>query len=368
MKKLMLVVLLAAPAAVEAQEAPDLKNGAAEYARCVNCHGGKGEGAWGPDLAGRGLSFEQFKKAVREPWGMMPSFPENVKSDKALRDIHAYMQSLPKAAKLGEWRFKPAPASAPVGQQLYMNVIGCGQCHEPENKFGRMWLGEHAKEVNYEYFKKQIFQHYEKWPKGTMPLYSPKKVLDPILREIYKWMVEDIGMRASVSGMISVAERQGDQTTYNIQLSNNGVKNVGIDAEGLTVFVRLPEGTKVVKATGQGYSSSMPLAKLGLDPLPALAPHAHDDTGHVERLAPDLTRDVAVWKFPKLEAGGKASLTLTLSGPAPSAELVKGFQGSSVYWEKPGRRPAGSPPIMVYRDLRSPDKGDGELITPPRLP
>lgn len=39
------------------------------------------EGGYGPDLAGTGLSFTQFKKEVREPWGVMPMFNEKQKSD-----------------------------------------------------------------------------------------------------------------------------------------------------------------------------------------------------------------------------------------------------------------------------------------------
>jgi hypothetical protein len=60
------------------------------------------------------------------------------------------------------------------------------------------------------------------------------------------------------------------------------------------------------------------------------------------------------------------SLTLTLSGPEPDPKLFGGFEGSTIHWTTPGRRPAGSPPHMVYRDLRIPDEGDHELITPPR--
>ena len=38
---------------------------------CKNCHGKNGEGAFGPDLAGRGLSAAQFGQAVRKPWGVI---------------------------------------------------------------------------------------------------------------------------------------------------------------------------------------------------------------------------------------------------------------------------------------------------------
>jgi hypothetical protein len=76
---------------------------------------------------------------------------------------------------------------------------------------------------------------------------------------------------------------------------------------------------------------------------------------------------VAVWKLPRIAATEQIKLSLTLSGPKPTAELLKGFEGSTIHWSSPGRRPAGSPPRMVYRDLRMPDTGDHELITPPRI-
>ena len=32
----------------------------------------------GPDLAGRKLSADQFKHAVRQPWGVMPAFTPGI--------------------------------------------------------------------------------------------------------------------------------------------------------------------------------------------------------------------------------------------------------------------------------------------------
>jgi len=68
-----------------------------------------------------------------------------------------------------------------------------------------------------------------------------------------------------------------------------------------------------------------------------------------------------VWKMAKLDAGEKVDLSFTLTG-APTAEVADGFVGSTVHWKSPGRNAKGSPPVMVYRDLRVPDKGDHEVI------
>ena len=48
---------------------------------CSNCHGEEGEGGFGPDLAGRRLSVEQFRRAVRRPWGIMPAYIDTQISD-----------------------------------------------------------------------------------------------------------------------------------------------------------------------------------------------------------------------------------------------------------------------------------------------
>jgi len=360
-----------APAAAGSQSLDpspgDVKRGAAEFARCVNCHGPQADGAFGPDLAGTALTWIGFKKAVREPWGVMPMFTERQKSDQALADIYAYLKTLPRTTKLGAWHWAKAPATAPVGQRLYMNFAGCGQCHEPENKYPRTWMGEVAKDVTFEYFKKQIYQHLEKYPRGTMPIYSPDRLPEAVLREIYTWSVDELGLRPSIAGSLALGARQGETTSYTLTVSNNGVKDKGLAAEGLTVFVRIPAGCSIVAGTGAGYAGVMPLAKLGLEPALQLAPHPHDESGLVERPAPDLSRDVAVWKVPKLDAGEKLTFALTLSGPEPNADLLKGFAGSTIHWSTPGRRPAGSPPRMVYRDLRIADTGDNELIAQPRL-
>src|SRR5204863_7711052 len=56
---------------------------------CRNCHGTNAEGAFGPDLAGRGLNVAQVIRAVRQPWGIMPAFVESQMSDKDAADLTA---------------------------------------------------------------------------------------------------------------------------------------------------------------------------------------------------------------------------------------------------------------------------------------
>ncbi|MEQ1898655.1 MAG: cytochrome c [Vicinamibacterales bacterium] len=363
----LLVVLAGGPASAQTAPKGDPVAGAKAWGvaggrMCTFCHGENAEGGFGPDLAGgRGLTFDLFKKLVRKPYGIMPAYTEQRLPDQMVADIWAFLIAKPAAKELGTWHWRQAPASAPLGQRLYMGTVGCGQCHEPENKFARMWLGEYAKQVDFAYFAKQIYNHEEKWPKGVMPHYSRERLPEAVLREIYQWMVVDIGMRASIGGTLTAGEPREGQTTFTLALENRGIANVGLDAEVLTAFVRVPTGTKVVKAGGVGYTGTQSLAKLGLEPGLRTAPHPHDESGEVVRPKQDLSGDVVVWKLPKLAAGEKTQLTFTIAGAASDA-LVKGLAGSTVYWEKPGRNHNGRPPTMVYRDLRTPDYGDHEII------
>ena len=90
-----------------------------------------------------------------------------------------------------------------------------------------------------------------------------------------------------------------------------------------------------------------------------------------ERPKPDFSGDVAVWEVPRIAAAEKQIYTLTLSGPTaeiytipgpgPTGQVFRGFEGSTVYWTKPGVRMR--PPQLVYRDLRLPDKGDQVAVT-----
>src|SRR6266700_141445 len=95
--------------------------GAPRATACRNCHGTNAEGAFGPDLAGRGLSVAQVTRAVRQPWGIMPAFVESQMNEKDAADLTAYFASLPKVDAPGKWRFE-VPAGAPNGQAIALNI------------------------------------------------------------------------------------------------------------------------------------------------------------------------------------------------------------------------------------------------------
>ena len=87
-KYLAAVIVLAAShnlaAAQSGDHAQAIKLWTGVETQCRNCHGAKGEGGFGPDLAGRKMTVAQFTQAVRKPWGIMPAYIESQISDNEL--------------------------------------------------------------------------------------------------------------------------------------------------------------------------------------------------------------------------------------------------------------------------------------------
>ena len=63
---LFVVAALSQPAAAQTGHA-DAGKKFWDAQMCQYCHGEKADGAWGPDLAGRGLTAAQMEHALRQP-------------------------------------------------------------------------------------------------------------------------------------------------------------------------------------------------------------------------------------------------------------------------------------------------------------
>jgi mono/diheme cytochrome c family protein len=156
---------------------------------CKSCHGKGGEGAFGPDLAGRGLSLEQFRHAVREPWGVMPAFPEEQISEAEIVVLATYFASLPRTSAPGRW-LVPVAADKPHAQQLFASA-GCGQCHgpiPPPNFDGLV--------KDFALLKELVYNHTAAMPKlepqkpGArlgMGNFNPLRLSEAQLKEIFNW-------------------------------------------------------------------------------------------------------------------------------------------------------------------------------------
>jgi mono/diheme cytochrome c family protein len=297
-----------------AQNAPqgDAAKGKANWEdrACLNCHGGVGEGAFGPDLAGRGLSYAQFKRAVQQPWGIMPAFPQF--PDQELADFAAYFASLPKVAEPGKWRFE-APAGASKGQAIAYNM-GCVQCHGQYLNGPRDDFGAVNADVNW--MKRMVYQHVTEIQvhrrelgnpenRPNMGNFNPNRLHEDDLQAIYTWIKNDLGFRVPMRGRLSKGEQAGNGVTYKLDVDNFGLPGKGITAEDITVRVQIPAGANVVSTTGAGYQGV--------------------------KMDNEAKAQFAEWKVARLGPKQVQNYSITLSKAGTKEDNVRG----QIRWNKP---------------------------------
>jgi mono/diheme cytochrome c family protein len=281
---------------------------------CRNCHGTEGQGGFGPDLAGRGLSAEQFRHAVRTPWGIMPAYIEKQISDPDMANLAAYFNSLPRVATPGAWTVQ-VPAGAPVGQQLLIASYGCGQCHGPEFADSRQDAG--AAGADFAWFANLVYNHTTASPEERrlsggnpdLPIrmgnFSRIRVPEVVLQQLWRYISVDLGLRVPIESRIMPGVPAGAGMTYTVTVENVGNAGQGLTAEDLTIALTLPPGSKVVNASGAGYQGVRPDPKGGAD--------------------------MAVWTVARMAPRDKQTYTITLPAPAAGAQPLRGV----VRWSKP---------------------------------
>ena len=304
-----------------AQNTGNADQGAAYWAsnlhQCKNCHGPTADGAFGPDLAGRGLSAAQVYRAAHQPWGVMPAFVDTQLNQQQAADLAAYFASRPKPAEPGKWRFE-ATADMPAGQQMLINM-GCGQCHSPNFQGPRGNLG--AVNADFDYFANLVYNHTTATPQHRAALgvvaanganldmgnFSRTRLSEADLRMIYDWAKNQIGFRPFLQARFGRPAPAGNGVTYNVTVTNGGMPGKGISAQGVKVDVQVPAGTTVVAATGTGYQG--------------------------------VKGDTAEWVIPSLSPKEQQNYTITVSKagglkgtlhwatPRPSAEDVINIAG-----------------------------------------
>lgn len=302
---------------------------------CRNCHGTQGEGGFGPDLAGRGLSFAQFRKAVRQPWGVMPAFTDMQVSDQNLADLAAYFTGLPKVAVPGSMRFS-SPPGAPAGQVLIVETAGCAMCHQPELRDPRMVLGgEFGADLDFATFAKYVYDHTEIYPRGRMGNFSRARLPETVLREMFRFVKDDLGLLPNITAAIDAGKADGANTTYTLTVRNGGEQGKGIAGGDVTISLVLPAGATIISTTGAGYQ--------GVSKNPDGA-------------------SVAAWNVASVAPGDRQIYTLTLPGPAGVPNTV--FRGSTVAAGKPAMRMGV--PDLALKDARMPGKTfETPVVLPP---
>jgi mono/diheme cytochrome c family protein len=273
--------------------------------RCSFCHGTNGEGGFGPDLAGRQITFDQFKHAVRKPWGIMPAFVETQHTDQDLANLYAYLGGLPKVVQPGPWKV-PVPVNAPYGQKLLVETYGCSQCHGATIAIPRMDAG--AVGADFDWFKRLVYEHTSSIGEhqknmGNEPgpirmgNYSRARLPEPVLEEIWRYFRDDLKFRAAVVSRLT----RGNDGSYNVVVENEGFPGKGLTAEDITVTLVLAPGTKVKNTTGDGYQG------------------VRNDA--------QAKADIAVWKLPRLAPRQEQTYTIALQSGAVASGVVR--------WTKP---------------------------------
>lgn len=282
-------------------------------ARCRDCHGVNGEGGFGPDLAGRRLSLEQFSQAIRRPWGIMPAFTVGQLSDQSIANMYAYFQSLPQVKQPGPWRV-PLPPNPKLGEQLLIATIGCAQCHGAA--FGGPRADAGAIDADYEWFKRMVYEHTTvmsqhraligEEPAGIrMGNYSPTRLPESLLPEMWRYIKDDLKFRVPMAARLGPAVAAGSSVTHTLTVENPGLVGKGLTAEGVTIALQLAPGVTVMNTTGTGYQG-------------------------VRRDA-QANADMAVWQVSRVGPKDHQTYTITLSGGGTGPEIVRG----TVRWTKP---------------------------------
>jgi mono/diheme cytochrome c family protein len=289
---------------------------------CRNCHGPVGQGAFGPDLAGRGLNTVQLLRAVRQPWGVMPRFVGSQLSGQQAADLAAYFATLPKVAQPGPWRFE-AKAGDPPGLRRLIN-LGCAQCHTPVFQGPRGNMG--AINMSYDEFENLVYNHTTaihqlRAMRGgnangnvDMGNYNRERVTPNQLRQIYFYLRDDLGVRAPMVAQISKAEMGPTGATYTVNVRNGGLQGRGVIAEGVNVSLAVPADTQVVAASGPGYQGT------------------HVDGG----------KTIATWMITRSAPGDQNTLSITLDKPGTAASNLAG----TIKWAAPAPKQGPSPDVV----------------------
>jgi mono/diheme cytochrome c family protein len=314
--KALFAALLMLPLGQAAGQAQDAQAGKALWdgldSQCRNCHGANGEGAFGPDLAGRGLTVAQYTQAIRKPWGIMPAYISSQISDAEIAGLAAHFNALSAVAEPGKWRFA-VPGNARRGQAVALS-LGCGQCHGPQLNGPRANMG--AVDMDFDWFKSLVYNHTTAYPQHAQRLeesprrrmrmgnFNPMRVSESQLREIYDW-AREIGVRARVVTRLGKGTPGANGVTYTLTVENGGLPGKAPTVDDPVVHLIIPADTEVVATTGPGYQGV--------------------------KMDEKAKANVATWQAPAMAPKAKQTFTITLSKAATAASNLRG----DVRWTKP---------------------------------
>ena len=267
---------------------------------CKNCHGVDGQGGFGPALAGRGLTTQDFVNAIRNPI-LMAEFPQY--EDQLMADFAAWFATLPPVEEVAPWRYTVPEGAAPGLVTAF--AVGCAQCHGPILETPRHNAA--AAGADFEWFKDHVYNHTDVvrdyWasldPPAEVPFrrmgkYDPERLPESILEQIWGWMTDE-GLLIPVTAGLSGPSARSNQATYTATVINRGIPGKGMVAEDVTIALVVPPDARIVTATGDGYAGQ------------------EEFQGE----------SAAVWRLPRIGPGTRLELRATLAEPPTVLDNVR---------------------------------------------
>lgn len=217
-----------------------------------------------------------------------------------MADLVAFFNGLPEAAEVGRWRVA-VPAGAPLGQRLFIETVGCGQCHgatadtqrRNETRLGTATFAQFA----------DLVYNHTTFPAGRMGNYSRGRLPEQTLETIWLWESQELGLRVPVAATLTATAAEGGYVTYDLTLENQAR---GYAAGNLYITLSVPAGAAVTGTSSFGFQK-------------------------VERYVAG-GYDVAVWLTSQIASAEKRTYSMTFSGSGAA-----GGSGAFVRWLSPTR-------------------------------
>ncbi|RMF05797.1 MAG: cytochrome c [Chloroflexi bacterium] len=157
-----------------------------EQSNCKNCHGDMGQGKWSGPLVGSEKTADEWIEQVRTPKRAMPAFSAEQISDDQIRDVFAYMATLPPPPE--DFEFMPMDpglaADAHPGQVLLAQKR-CAACHSTDGPI--KGFIKRAEMPTVEGVIKQV-----RTPFKYMPAFNAEQVSDEELAQIADFVTQQV--------------------------------------------------------------------------------------------------------------------------------------------------------------------------------
>ena len=175
-KYLAAIIVLAAShnlaAAQSGDHAQAIKLWTGPEAHCRNCHGVKGEGGFGPDLAGRKIDRRAVYPRRAQPWGIMPAYIESQISDNELALLARYFEEHARGRAACQMALRGAGRrAARAGGFAHLRLRPMPR---PDPQRPRSHLG--AIDADFAWFKTMVYDHTTAMPEHEKVLHEPPPV------------------------------------------------------------------------------------------------------------------------------------------------------------------------------------------------